>query len=265
MKNVTRIFITILLILAFLQAGYAEIFSGTRSTAAGTLVADDAWSTSGVVVTFTVEQKSDGWHYVYTFKNNSGQNLTGSQFLKLETSNVSGSSYYLVTSTGSMSLSAITTDPGFHLWDAPASDPSYFAYDPHLKIGGNRTEAQQDPIVAAQVRELSDGSIEIISSQAPMWGDFYLRGPSGSAAGPPEVLNRGFEEGVFPRPSGGMYGSVGSAPAFDPTVAMTDSSVRYWILVPDTRRDLTETPVPAAFWLLGSGLLGLIGFRKFRK
>ena len=295
MKNLARIFVASFMIICFLQNGHAAFYySDTRSTSAGELVSDDAWA-GGAQVTFTVQQRTDGkWSYTYTFTDLQGRPLQNAQFLKIEASNVAGANYYYASGSNSRPLTLITQDPGFHLWDTSsqnaARDTNHYmaagsAYASHLRVGGNADEARASAEIANQVRELSDGSITIISSQAPMWGSFYLRGPSGSSNGPPELLNRGFNGGVFQTVGATLvvipgscdrygrncqytyssyYGSVGSAPVLDPN-DLDDPNARYWILVPDSRTDLNNTPIPAAVWLFGSGLIGLIGFRRFRR
>jgi len=42
----------------------------------------------------------------------------------------------------------------------------------------------------------------------------------------------------------------------------TDNTVEYWSLV---SANVTPTPLPAAVWMLGSGLLGFMGFKRTRK
>lgn len=268
MRSGIRFFLALCFVACLFQTGHADLYSftGQLSTAQGELVTDSGWSANGVVLTFEVNQLSDGkWSYKYTFTTNSEAPLSvglanpGSgqkPFLKLLTSNVAGSTYSLVTSNGTVPMSVITNDPGFTLWNDTTAG-RFMAYEPHLKVGGDT-----DTIGIAAI---SDGVVEIISSQAPMWGEFYLRGYSISGANTqPEVVNRGLNDGVFPSPSGGSwYGSVGGAPVFDPD-AYNPNATMYWILVPDTRTNF-NTPIPAAAWLLGSGLIGLIGLRRFRK
>ncbi len=72
------------------------------------------------------------------------------------------------------------------------------------------------------------------STHGPMWGDFYAKGNNDNVA-----WNAGF----------------GTTPSGD---------FSKWIAVPDTRQ--THVPVPGAVWLLGPGLIGLVGIRRrFKK
>lgn len=270
MKSAVRFFVAVCFVLCLFQTGHADLysFSGTLSTDQGELVTDSGWSGSGVVLNFQVNQLESGlWSYKYTFTTTSGNPLTiglanptsgQKPFLKLQTSDVDGSTYSLVTANGSVSMNVIKGDIGVTLWNNTVA--GRFLSDPHLKVGGDTD--------TAGIAEVSDGIVEIISSQAPMWGDFYLRGysPGGVANTQPEVVNKGFNEGVFPdptNPNGPWYGSVGGVPVFDPDT-FNPNNPMYWILVPDTRTNF-NTPLPAAVWLLGTGLIGLIGFRRFRK
>jgi hypothetical protein len=72
------------------------------------------------------------------------------------------------------------------------------------------------------------------STHGPMWGDFYAKGNNSNVA-----WNAGF----------------GTTPTGD---------FSNWIAVPDTKQ--TPVPIPGAAWLLGSGLVGLVGIRRrFKK
>ncbi len=225
----------------------ADMYSGTRSTAySGQLVTDDAWTAStkrytdpsGFRITFSAEQTGDLWYYTYTFKDQDGSPLDPSitRFFKLQVSSVAGATYgYISDATGNV-VSLTPEYGGFHLWDAPASDPSY--YMNFIMYGDDRD--------STGAGELADGRITIVSSQAPMWGSFYARGSDG----PSEATNQGFlDSAVWDSGLGGY--TVSSGFAFDSMLSCNDPSVLAWILVPDT---MTVVPVPAAVLL---GLLGL--------
>jgi hypothetical protein len=283
MKTTAKFFAVWVLVFFFVQTGFADIYSGTRSTSvSGQLQSDDAWDTShgGFQVTYSVTEvtnpslKAQGynWQYTYTFRNASGDTSTLSpaitKFLKIEVSNVSGSKFAYISdgsttgySAGSVVALAPINDIGFHIWDAPADAPYYDMY--HIKIGTTNDTAP----------ELNDNTVTILSSQAPKWGSFYARGTSNAegTSGPAEALNQGFltsmsglKTGV--RSDGTTYEyyeyDPSKAPAFSP-LNLENPAAKAFILVPDS--STTITPIPAAAWLLGSGLIGLAGLRRLKK
>lgn len=227
------------------QAAYI----GTRSTdtPGALVVSDDEWSVpkGGFKIDFSVEWTGSLWSYTYTFSDADGTPLdpTISRFLKIEVSEgITGATYAYISDCGGEIVPLTPMAVSFHLWDAPASDPSYDMYC--LMIGDNDDQ---------QYDELSDCVITILSSQGPMWGNFYARDgdPYAGYDGPAEALNRGFNEGLFPDPiTGEMLSSVGVPPAFDPYQNMNGMDVNYWILVPDT-----YIPEPATLLLFAAGAL----------
>src|SRR3972149_2782430 len=236
-------------------AGTADatpIFTGTRSTAStDQIIADDEWkpTSGGFKVTFTVEWTGSYWSYDYVFRNKNGDPLDPAitRFLKLQVSDVSGSWYKLISdghTAGYSTGQLIPLTPAllsFHLWDAPASDPSYSLYSIYI---GDNNDSSPD--------ELSDGHVTILSSQGPKWGSFYARDgdPYGQYTGPAEAINRGFNGGDFPHPAGGPdYTGPLYPPSFDPDGNMNGSAVKPWILVPDT---FVLVPEPSTVVLLSS-------------
>ena len=80
----------------------------------------------------------------------------------------------------------------------------------------------------------------IVSDRGPMWGDFYAK--DGTDLG----------EWVYAYNAG--FGQ-------DPGDKSLDSDPEGWILVPNTAGSGGEIPIPGGIWLLGSGLIGLAGWR----
>ena len=76
-------------------------------------------------------------------------------------------------------------------------------------------------------------------------------------------IDSGLIDGVF---TGGTLGGLGGAFVFDPVAGSFAVSV-FGSTVITVVGDLTvaPVPVPAAVWLMGSGLLGLAGMRRRRK
>lgn len=90
-------------------------------------------------------------------------------------------------------------------------------------------------------------NLTLVSPRNPMWGDIYAKDGGGKKT-PVYAVNNGFgSDPTDPISNGNLYNSV--------------TKTGGWALVPDT----TAVPIPGAVWLLGSGLLGLLGFRKKRK
>jgi len=82
--------------------------------------------------------------------------------------------------------------------------------------------------------ETTTYEITFYSTRLPMWGDFYAKDGQAGGAGWNTAWNTGF--------------------GTDPT----GTNFTNWVAVPDTR----VVPLPGALWLLGAGLLGLVGIRR---
>ena len=83
-------------------------------------------------------------------------------------------------------------------------------------------------------------TISFTSDYLPMWGDFYATDTNSVAA----AWNTGFTN-----------------PDTDPSQLASDGSVDFHILVPGAG-GMPIIPIPAAVWLFGSGLIGLIGVAR---
>jgi hypothetical protein len=241
----------------------AAAFVGSRSTTTGAIISDNGWSSKngGFRIDFTVTEVGPLWQYDYVFKDADGSGLDPNitRFLKLEVSqNVPAAQHWLIsdgtgpTNPGDLLLlaPALVT---FHLWDAPASDPSYPLYSIFV---GDDNDGVAD--------QLSDDRVSILSTQGPMWGSFYVRDGHTESSAPAEAVNRGFNNGVFPNPSGGTFSSVGGRPAFDPLQDPNATALKHWILVPDTFTT-TEIPEPASVVLAGFGITALGGVALARR
>ena len=76
-------------------------------------------------------------------------------------------------------------------------------------------------------------AITFYSKHLPMWGDFYAK--DGKVGG---TWNTAWNNGIGTDPTGDPFTN--------------------WIPVPDTK----TVPIPSAAWLLGAGLVGLVGIRR---
>ena len=113
-----------------------------------------------------------------------------------------------------------------------SGDPkTYSPSDP-----GNSNPNLPGPIYGLKFEPGSDStsfSFSFISDRAPMWGNFYAKdGTDDHGTVDVYAYNTGF------------------------TLTGVNS---YYAAVPDT---LTVVPIPPAVWLMGTGLLGLIGIRR---
>jgi hypothetical protein len=80
----------------------------------------------------------------------------------------------------------------------------------------------------------------IVTTRSPMWGDFYA------------VDGKNTDPAVYAISTG--FGTDTGAPIADGN-ALADGKA--WVLVPDT-----AVPIPAAAWLLGSGLVCLVSLKR---
>ena len=98
----------------------------------------------------------------------------------------------------------------------------------------------------------------MLSRRSPAREEFHRYGLGG---GPAEAVNRGFNNGVFPTPSGETFSSVGGRPAFDALQDPNASSLKYWILVPDT----FTIPEPTTFLLMLPAMVASLAYcRRLR-
>lgn len=255
MKKLFTGSIIVLVILCFMQATSAEAsYSGTRTYSSGQLMADDEWANGWTSMSFNVTQlEDDYWQYDYTFTYYGYSSYSDPMnFLKLQVSeNVPGAEYYYIDEITKSRISLTPSIEYFHLWDADAEDPCFYLYCLYIGPDTN-TQSQLDDARGTT-------NITFVSTQAPMWGSFYARGPHND---PPEMTNTGFPNsfGTTTHYEGSIlvYDYTGpSAPTFNGST--TGAEYNSWILVPDT---VTTTPEPTTLLLLGLGLIGLAGVRR---
>lgn len=80
------------------------------------------------------------------------------------------------------------------------------------------------------------------TARSPVWGDFYAKS--------------GRDNGVW------VTAWNAGFTVLDPTDLPSNGSIGNHILRPDTATTVPPVPIPGAVWLLGSGLLGLLGLRR---
>jgi hypothetical protein len=98
------------------------------------------------------------------------------------------------------------------------------------------------------VRGSTTERISFRSDFIPMWGDFYATDTSAMGA----AWNAGFT-------------NPDTDPLLPPWAIPEDGSGGFHILVPGGAGGLQVIPIPAAVWLFGSGLIGLIGIARRKK
>ena len=122
------------------------------------------------------------------------------------------------------------------------------------------------------VRTFNDNSIDLISGIADPGGSSYEHHSASGVQdilipyriGAPGSIKEGEVQGTFL--SNGLSGSWGSDDLTTNTFSKglnsgIESGRTYWAIVTNT----TVVPIPAAAWLFGSGLLGLIGISRRKK
>lgn len=138
--------------------------------------------------------------------------------------------------------------------DIEVSETFDFDYDliswdshgmPIAKVEGPQTFNEKYGSIFAIKWELNENTtsfhLTLVSTRMPMWGDIYAK--DGSIGGDIDIY------------------AINSKFGIDTSDPIGDGNNEGWALVPNS-----AVPIPSAVWLLGSGLIGIVGIRrKFKK
>lgn len=123
--------------------------------------------------------------------------------------------------------------------------PSWEAYPGSGKASGS---AGGPPSQSGTVTGFNAGwTLTLTTTAAPMWGDFFLDGGDWK------------QDGFYLEASNSGFNQVAGAFAYNDGTTMSNVG-----FVPTPNFSSAPVPIPAAAWLLGSGLSGLIFFRRKR-
>lgn len=143
--------------------------------------------------------------------------------------------YHWTTTTNDLSHIDIEVSENF---DVNTDLISWNSSDPLASMSGPQTFVEKYGSIYGIKWELdmdtSDFNLSLISTRMPMWGDIYAKDGDGG-----DVYAKNLKFGIDTADPIGSGNNGG------------------WALVPDT-----AVPIPGAVWLLGSGLIGIVGIRK---
>lgn len=123
--------------------------------------------------------------------------------------------------------------------------PSWEAYPGSSKASGS---AGGPPSQTGTVTGFNAGwTLSLTTTAAPMWGDFFLDGGDWKS------------DGYYLEASNSGYNQSAGTFTYTDGLAMTNAG-----FVPTPNFASAPVPIPAAAWLFGSGLSGLIFFRRKR-
>jgi len=198
---------------------------GSRSTSTGGIIATDGWmeSGSGFQIGWNISLSGTTYTYEYTISGVNETNLLGEL------------SHWILEVTEPSYKDDFTVVRGT-LSDDP---PKLFTRDDQ---GGSNPYMPDDGIygIKWEVQDSENGyvyTVEFTSELNPVWGDFYGKD------GKPD------DSDLFATARNTGFGS-------DPT------SVAEFVNFIPTPNGGTEIPIPGTVLLLGSGLMGLVGFRR---
>jgi hypothetical protein len=246
LKMLKKAFFLLGALIMLVSGAYADLvpvnqdyWTGSRSTAGvDQLYATGTWGDAGngSMISWNISYNAETklYHYSYTISGADGGALSSNM-----------SHWMLQLSAGAVMGDFSNMDPysntGIATW--LASNPG------NPSMGGDiyGLKWSQTTDFTATGYPNADSIIYTFSfdtERQPVWGDFYAR--CGQSPG----------EGVFNTTQNlGLYSNV------EPTLTTTDFT--FWIPVVDSKTQ--PVPLPPSTLLLGSGLLGLVGWRRFRK
>lgn len=211
----------------------------------------------GVTLSWAVESVENSWKYTYTMDGAIHGTDKWVNFIALETpadftpADVSGWSLIRTEAASPvqptpladiipMDVTSLTTGPAAA---ASLTAPSMAGYSPApaaLSLTGVRWATPTAPTYVVKDKASNMFVLTFLSDRAPMWGDFLITSGASAGAGTPTVINSKF--------------------GLDTAAAVGNGNNGGWALVPGDKA--APVPVPAAFYMFGSGLIGLLGARR---
>jgi hypothetical protein len=220
--------VSLLVLMALPVSAELLSFSGSLSSLAGGLQGTGFWpynpgTETGTTLSWEVNQNQDG---SWTY------------------------SYRLQVPRADASHMIIETSPDFTDEDVIEPSGPYAEYYVALRPGSPDSNTQPNPYMPTDLYGITfdstygtDLTFTFTSFRVPVWADFYAK--CGAVGGTQNTIwNTGFT-------------------AADPLGPITDGSLEYHILAPDTETE--PVPEPGTMCLMGLGLVGLGYLRKRRQ